>query len=282
MIAIIYSGSRFAIWKLVYKGRLVEQFNTNGINPFFQDKKHLVNIFGKKTELINHAEDIRQVYFFGAGASSKERQHVVQEALQSYFRFAKVHVYHDMDAIALTSCDHKPGIIGIIGSGSNVAYYDGRKVRPNNFGLGYVLGDEGSSNWFGRQLLRGYLNQSMPEHLRMLFAKKYAVDRKVALEKVYRNAQPVHYLSSFSEFMGEHREDPYCRELIRIGFGKLFDLYVVPIYAEHAGLPVYFAGSVAGSFHQQLREAAEEKQIEVTDIVKEPVHNLLNYYINKN
>jgi len=282
MIAVIYSGSRFAIWKIIRKGKVVEHFNTNGINPFFQDKKHMVSMFGKRTELINHAEKIKHVHFFGPGASNKERQHIVQDALSSFFRFARVHVYHDMDAVAIAACNNEPGIIGIIGSGSNAAYYDGKKVHPNNFGLGYVLGDEGSSNWFGRQLLKNYLNETMPQHLRTFFSKKYNVDRKMALEKVYRSAQPVHYLSSFSDFIAEHREDPYCRNLIKTGFGKLFDLYVVPIHAEHPGLPVYFAGSIAGAFQDYLRETAEEKQIALTAVIKEPVHNLLTYYINKN
>ena len=36
------------------------------------------------------------------------------------------------------------GIVGILGSGANCAYFDGKKLEKNNFGLGFIFGDEGS------------------------------------------------------------------------------------------------------------------------------------------
>lgn len=282
MVAIIYSGSHFAVWKIADKGKIVEDFKTVGINPFFHDKKHIVHLLGKKTELINHAENIRQVYFFGAGASSKERRKMVIDGLRGFFRFAKVHVHHDMDAAALITCNKEPGLVSIIGSGSNAAYFDGKKVLGNNFGLGYVLGDEGSSNWLGKELLKSYLHQSLPENLLKKFNKKYIVDRRHTLDKIYRNPHPVLYLSTFAEFLIEHKDDAYCREMIKKGFRKLFDLYILPLSHKHPQVPLHFTGTIAGAFQEYLYEVAEEKQIQISTVIKEPVHNLLTHYINKN
>lgn len=282
MVAIIYSGSHFAVWKIADKGKTVEDFKTTGINPFFHDKKQIAHLLGKKTELINNAENIKQVYFFGAGASSKERRKVVHDGLQGFFRFARVHVYHDMEAAALITCKKEPGLVSIIGSGSNAAYFDGKKVLANNFGLGYALGDEGSANWLGKELLKSYLNQSLPENLLKKFIKKHPAERKNILDKIYRNPQAVLYLSAFSEFFIENKKDHYCRETIKNGFRKLFDLYILPLHHKYPQAPLHFAGNIAGAFQDYLYDVAEEKQITISTVIKEPVHNLLTHYINKN
>jgi hypothetical protein len=90
MIAVVYSGSRHADWKLAEKGKIVSEFKTPGINPFFSDENHIFQLLDKSVELINNAEKIHWVYFFGAGASSKERQDIVTNALSSFFRFSKI------------------------------------------------------------------------------------------------------------------------------------------------------------------------------------------------
>ncbi|MEO5911933.1 MAG: hypothetical protein ABIP95_13665, partial [Pelobium sp.] len=128
MIAVVYSGSKFANWKLSEKGKEVVDVRTNGINPFFNDEKFVLNLLNKNTELINYAERIKKIYFFGPGASSPERIGVVKDALSQFFKYSKVFVAHDVEAAAKATCDDKPGIICIIGSGSNTGFFDGKKV----------------------------------------------------------------------------------------------------------------------------------------------------------
>ena len=132
MIAVVYSGSRHADWKLAEKGRIVSEFKTPGINPFFSNENHIVQLLHKSVDLINNAEKINRVYFFGAGASSKERQDIITNALGSFFRFSKIVVDHDLKAAAIAACGDEKGIVGILGSGSNAAYFDGKKINENN------------------------------------------------------------------------------------------------------------------------------------------------------
>src|ERR1700744_4091172 len=153
MIAFIYSGSNYADWRLADKGKTVASFKTNAINPYFDDEKNIQQILNKNINLIHHAEEIKRVYFFGAGASSVALKATVNNALSAFFKFAKVTVEHDLDAAAIACCKNSPGIVTICGSGANAAWYDGKKVKPRSYGLGYILGDEGSANWLGRQLI---------------------------------------------------------------------------------------------------------------------------------
>lgn len=282
MIAIVYSGSRYSNWRLVDKKEVIE-VRTNGINPFFNDEKFINQLLNKNTRLINNAEAIKKIYFFGAGASSQERKEIIKNGLSSFFKFSKVYVEHDLDAAGKVSCDDKAGIVAIIGSGSNAAFFDGKKIIENDFGLGYAISDEGSATWMGKTILKAYLNQTMPEDIRLAFEKKYDLDRRLIMDKLYKLPHPNIYLTSFTSFLNENRTSPYIKELIKDGFRIFMEKYLIPLHQEYGGKhPIYFVGTIAAFFQDFLREVAEEKQLKISSVIKEPIYNLLNYYANKN
>jgi N-acetylglucosamine kinase-like BadF-type ATPase len=282
MIAVVYSGSRYADWKLAEKGKIISEFKTPGINPFFNDESHITQFLNKNAELINNAEKINWVYFFGAGASSKERQGIVTNALGSFFRFSKIVVEHDLKAAALAACGDEKGIIGILGSGSNAAYFDSKKISENNFGLGYILGDEGSGNWLGRRLLKLYLNDLMPAEFAAKFKKKYDLDRTQILDKVYRQAQPALFLSSFSDFLMDNQNEPFVKQIVTDGFDRYFKTYIIPLKKQHPTSQIHMLGTIAAGFKEYLIEVAKRNNLEISSIIKEPIYNLLKYYSNKN
>jgi glucosamine kinase len=282
MIAVVYSGSNNAGWRLAYKGRTVASFSTNAINPYFNDEKYITQLLNKNINLIHHAEEIKRIYFFGAGASSDALKQVIYNALASFFKFAKISVDHDIAAAAIACCRNNPGIVSICASGTNAAWYDGKRVKPNNYGLGYILADEGSGNWLGKQLIKSYMSEKLPLNLRKKFIQRYDTDRKTLLEKVYRQKQPALFLSSFSDFFLENKDDVYLSSIIKTGFAKLIDTYILPLQKQHPDATVHFAGSVAANFQEHLYETAEDAGVKIATIIKEPINNLLSYYSNKN
>ncbi|MBC8052132.1 MAG: hypothetical protein H7Y13_03635 [Sphingobacteriaceae bacterium] len=282
MIAVVYSGSRFADWKLSDKGEIIANFKTPGINPFFNDEKSITHLLNKTNELIYHAEEIKRIYFYGAGAFSKSRQQTIENAFIKFFRYSKVSVEHDLAAAAIATCQDKPAIVGILGSGSNSAYFNGKKIKENNFGLGHVLGDEGSANWMGKVLLRDYLTGDLPNKFQQSFHYKYSLDRKQILDKVYKQAYPALFLSSFADYLLEHKTEQYVKNLVTCGFEKYFEIYIIPLFKQHPGLPLHFAGTIAAGFEDWLIEVSDKYEIKVTSVVKEPIYNILSYYANKN
>ncbi len=283
MIAIIYSGSRYANWKLAVKGEVVADFKTVGINPFINDEKFITNLLNKNNKLIHFAEKIKKIYFFGAGATSAERNQIIENAFTKFFKFSRVFVNDDLLAAAKASCEDKEGITCIIGSGSNAAYFNGKKIVENNYGLGYILGDEGSADWLGKNLLKAFLNKKMPLNLQQFFSIKYDLDRKQILDKVYKNPNQNNFLSSFSDFFVEHRNDIFIKTMLKQGFYLFFDTYLKPLLITHGNQqPVYFVGTVAANFQDYLREVAKQNNINIVTVIKEPIYNLLNYYAHKN
>lgn len=282
MIAVVYSGSNFATWKLAQKQTIVQSFRTNGINPFSVDEKSILLLLNKNIHLIHHAEEIKKIYFFGPGITSHKQKQIVYNAFSKFFRFGKVIVADDIYAAALATCQDQPGIVCILGSGSNAAYFDGKKIKPNNYGLGYILADEGSANWLGMKIVKAFLNKTLPDELYKKFIEKFDFDRKQILDKVYKQPQPAVFLSSFRNFVKENSKDPYISDLIKTGFRKFLNTYTVPLINENPASPVYFVGTVATHYQTLLQETAIEKDILIANIIKEPINNLLTYYISKN
>lgn len=282
MIAVIFSGSRYADWRLAEKGRVLHGFRTMGINPYIQDERFIYQLLNKNTQLINNAERIRKIYFFGAGASSKERQEKIEKVFTQFFKNAKVKVSHDMLASAISTFGNEKGIIGIIGSGSNAAFYNGRKIVENNYGLGYILADEASTNWQARQILKDFLTESMPQGFREKLLHKHNIDRKLILDKTYNSPNPNIFLTSFADFILENKEDPYMEGIIKKGLENYVKTYLVPLSETYPDSTLNFTGSVANNYAGWLREIAKENHLAVGTIIREPVQNLVKYFINKN
>jgi prepilin-type processing-associated H-X9-DG protein len=280
MIAVVYSGSKTAIWKIAREGKVIAECSMPGINPCFVDQKALLQQLNKKTILINHAEQIKKIYAFAAGATSAERKNELAKSLGLFFKHSKITVQGDLYGAARAACYHEKGIVCILGSGANCSYFDGHELEENNFGLGFILGDEGSANYLGKIILKNFLQEKLPLALQRKFSEKYDLDRTGILEKVYKKTMAQQFLSSFLEFFIENSAHEYIQELLDHAFERYFELYLLPTMKQHPENDVHFVGIVAGTFQERLRLSAQKRGITITTITKEPIYNLLNYYSN--
>jgi N-acetylglucosamine kinase-like BadF-type ATPase len=280
MIAVVYSGTKTAIWKIARDGKTIAECSMPGINPFFVDQKTLLQQLNKKTILINNAEQIKKIHVFAAGATSAEKRNELAESLALFFKFSKITVQDDLYGAAIAACYTKTGIVGILGSGANCAYFNGQHPVHNNFGLGFILGDEGSANYLGKIILKYYLQEKLPADLLKKFSKKYDLNRSEILERVYKKSLAQQFLSSFLDFYIENREHPYIQQLIDDAFQRYISTYLLPTLKLYPGKEIHFVGIVAGNFQDRLRLIAQKNNFEITTITKEPIYNLLNYYSN--
>ncbi len=280
MIAVVYSGSKSAFWKISAHGKLIAECTVPGLNPCFNDTKQIQSYLSKSNTIINHAEQLKRIYVFAAGAASPDRQNELAFALGTFFKNSKIVVRDDIYGASLAACHNEKGIVGILGSGSNCAYFDGKKPEQNNFGLGFILGDEGSANDLGKILLKRYLEDKLPADLKKKLEKKYNLDRPNILERVYKKPGVQQYLSSFLDFYIENRNHKQIIQIIDQAFDKYFKLYILPVQEKHPQMPLHFVGTVAGNFQDRLRLVAEKNNCQIISIIKEPIYSLLNYYTN--
>lgn len=280
MVAVVYSGSKTAFWKITQNGQVVAHCNTTGLNPCFVDPKTILQILNKKVALVNNAENIKKIYFFAAGASSADRKEELAKTLASFFKYSKIVVENDLFGAAKAACYDRPGIVGMLGSGAHCAYFDGKKPVNNNFGLGYILGDEGSSNYFGKILLREFLSLKMPKDIETKFTLTYNLDRPQILERIYNKPQANIFLTSFFDFFTQNSKHEYIRKLIDGGFEKYIETYVLPMAEKYNDREIHIVGKVGAELEDRLRLVADRYNIKIKSIIKEPIQNLLKHYIN--
>jgi hypothetical protein len=280
MIAVVYSGSKTAFWKIAKDGVTVAECNMPGINPCLNEPKAILQALNRNTVLINNAERIKKIYAFVAGATSCERIKELEQTLTSFFKYSKVVVKDDLHGAAVAACYNNPGIVSVLGSGSNCAFYDGKSPIHNNFGLGFLLADEGSSNYLGRKLLKHFIQGKLPQDLQKDFELRYNLDRPLILEKIYRKPLPELFLSNFFEFFIDWRKHACIQEIIDKAFETYFTTYLLPTIKLHPGQDVHFVGTVAGNFKDRLQLTAEKYNVTVSSVTKEPIDNLLKYYLN--
>jgi N-acetylglucosamine kinase-like BadF-type ATPase len=280
MIAIVYSGSKTAFWKIAKEGKTLAECTMPGINPCLNDEKSILNSLNKKSALVNHAERIKKIYVFAAGASSEDRKNELARILNLFFKHSKISVKDDLYGAALAACFNNSGIVGLLGSGAHCAFFDGKNAEKNNFGLGFILGDEGSANYLGKKLLIDFLKDKLPEDLLEDFNKRYNLDAPQIFERIYKKALPQEFLSSFFDFFIAHKNHSHIQKIVDESFESYFKTYLIPTTTLHPNEKIHFVGNVAGQFGKNLQSAAERHGLEITTITKEPIYNLLNYYSN--
>ncbi len=279
MILIADSGSTKADWILGQNGKVISGYSTKGFNPFFHDRNFILAELNANSELSQIRRSIQELYFFGAGCSSPERNRHIQESLQEFFESAEIVVEHDMLGTALAVCDGKPGVACILGTGSNICYFNGTDIEPIHHGLGYILGDEGSGSYFGRKLLAWYIYGILPPELAERFRDAYHPDKEQVVKQIYQEKNPNVFLASFAPFLTENRAHPFITELIETGIAEYFKTNVLS-YPQSMELPVHAVGSIAWHFRDVFEATAWLHGIKTGTIIHKPVTGLAEYFLS--
>lgn len=279
MILIAESGSTKTQWCLIDTDRLEDLVSTPGINPFNLTSGEIEGIIRPVAVGVDIYK-LSNIYFFGAGCSTAKNKEKIKTALINVFRCRKIEVDTDLKAACLALAGDQPGLIGLMGTGSNSCIWDGISIVDNVPSLGYVLGDEGGGVSIGKQLVADFLKKQMPYHLRNRFAEKYDVTLEFVLERVYQMQMPNRYLAGYAPFVEEFIEDDYCRKIVFNQFKNYVERNIL-LYDKPEQYPLYFCGSIANAHADILEEICNYHQLKIQKIVKEPINDLSIYFKNK-
>ena len=277
MILIIDSGSTKSDWVLL-KESGNENFSTIGLNPYFHSEELVYNTVCENEGLNEIKSQISLVYFYGAGCSSKELNKIIEAGLQKAFNNAKIYIDHDLKACAYATYEGEPSISCIIGTGSNSCYFDGLEIYEEVPALGYILGDEGSGTYFGKQLLSKYLYKLLPKHIHDALEAQTGLTKDIIVDHVYMQPNANVYLASFMKFIVQFSEDPFIKEMIFEGFKKFIEIHVA-CYENHKQIKVHFVGSIAHLFRNELDAACNYYQVTLGQTIQKPIDGLINYHV---
>lgn len=279
MILVADSGSSKTDWR-AYSPNQTISFQTQGINPYFVNAQDVVKILTKNKELAKYAEEIKEIYFFGSGCSSPDKHEVISNGLSAFFTKAFISIDNDLIGSAYATCGNNEGLTCILGTGSNISYFDGKEVHKSNNGLGYVLGDEGSGTYFGKKVLVSYLYQNMPEDLAAEFEKTFEVDQTTVIQNIYHKPFPNTYLATFSRFMINYKAHPFIQEILRNGFQEFVDTNISS-YSNYKKLDCHFVGSIAFYYQDELRAICAKNSLKVGKILQKPIEGIFEYILKR-
>ena len=279
MILIADGGSTKADWIAINEDKKEEfRVRTLGLNPAVVSEEELNNRIINMFQLINIKEDVKEIYFYGAGCGTPKPVEILNNILQSIFINAKINVEEDMLAAVYAASGNEPALVCILGTGSNSCFFDGKNVQMKTASLGYILMDEASGNYFGKLLLREYYYNKMPEAIAEKFKNEFNLDADHIKKNLYRMPNPNMYLASFAKFMFEFKEEKYIRTIIERGFHEFFEYRILP-FEKDTDTPLYFIGSIAFYFKDILEKVAQTYNLKITDVIQRPIDNLLEYHI---
>ena len=275
------SGSTKTDWRLVGPDGSAYAFQTDGFNPYYQTTPQIASTLQAQLLPALTKVTVSAVFFYGAGCSGPAVNPIVADALRAVLPGEPtVAVDSDMLGAARAGAGREPGIVCILGTGSNACCYDGRQITRGIQSLGFWLGDEGSGGYLGKTLVRDFFQDQLPADLRNAFQHQYALDRPTLLENAYQKPFPNRYFASFTPFLSQNIAHPHVVNLVTDAFTLFLTTYVRR-FPEANTWPVHFVGSVAHYFTELLQQAVSTAGLTLGRIVKAPVDRLVEFHKNK-
>lgn len=274
MILIADSGSTKCDWaQCSVSGDILQIHKTVGFNPKYTTRQNMISELERST-LLMISDQVKEIHFYGAGCSSEKKNKVIKSIMQEFFQNAKITVKHDLQAAAEVAYSGCPVICSILGTGSNSCIYDGENILENAPSLGYILGDEASGSYFGKQLINLYVNQKLPSHL-VKKLEKWTKDRpKDMIKKIYSLEKPNLYLANFFRFMIENKTEIIFNKIFKKGIENFFSLHI-KCFKNYDRYPLVFVGSVAFYLSDYINEIAKKELMCVQVIIKSPIEDLV-------
>jgi len=274
MILIADSGSTKCSWALCNeKGEIINRYHTAGFNPKFNTYDSILKEMNESS-LSAIKEMVTEVYFYGAGCSTEKKNKVIFDPLNSFFNIDNIYIRHDLEAALKATYKGVPIISCILGTGSNSCIFNGTTIFENAPSLGYILGDEGSGNFFGKKLVNLYVNNILSESIVEKFENWTNEKKEDIIENIYSLQRPNLYLATFFRFMYENKEEEIFDNIFKNGIQYFFDLHI-KCFENYKDYPLTFVGSVAYYLSDYINEVAQKEGIKIQEIISSPIENLV-------
>ncbi|WP_027380182.1 ATPase [Chryseobacterium daeguense] len=278
MVAIVDGGSTKCDWVILDDfHKVFLKTETIGFNPNNIAAELIVPEIEKNISLGAVKNSITKVFFYGSGCGVASNRAIIEGELQKFFSKAEIIVKEDLTAAAYAAFNGKPAVVCILGTGSNSCYFDGSSLKVKLPSLGFLM-DDGNGCSIGKQLIRRFFMQKLPQDLHEEFQKVYNPSIEEVLKNMYHTSRPNAYLANFNKFVVERKDHPYFKKMVFDEMISFFNFQVLP-YEESKTAEISFIGSIAYYYEDILRSAAAELHLNVGQIVQKPIESLVDYHI---
>jgi len=279
MDLIVDSGATKADWiALDNNGKVAFSTKTLGLNPHVLTthilRERIINNF----EIFKNRQNFKNIYFYGAGCGVKTSIDRMYRVFDGIFENCKFIIKEDTYAAIYASAKiGEKSIVCILGTGSNCTFFDGKNAKQYIISLGYILMDEASGNFFGKQLLRGYYFHEMPSELSKKFETIYNLDPDNVKEFLYKKDSPNAYLAKFAQFLIDNKSNKYMRTLIDHGLDRFIKHQILQ-FDQAKEIPIHFVGSISYFLRDEINDKLESYGLTMGNVVKRPIDKLVQFH----
>tara|TARA_B100001057_G_scaffold132640_1_gene132072 strand:- start:5404 stop:6264 length:861 start_codon:yes stop_codon:yes gene_type:complete len=279
MILVVDSGSTKTDWIAIdEKGSVLFSTQTLGLNPQVLSSAILNERIINNYDLYQNRKKVSKLFFYGAGCGVSSSINRIKKIFLEIFENALLSIKEDTYAAVYSVSDNQsPSIVCILGTGSNCTYYDGLNIEQRVVSLGYILMDEASGNFYGKQLLRSYYFNEMPKNYAKEFEKEFKLDPDTIKESIYRKENPNTYLATFAKFMIDRKDHPLMKGIIVKGLKRFIEHQILQ-FDDCKKVPIHFVGSIAFYLKDEIKETLDNYGLSIGKVTQRPIDGLLKYH----
>lgn len=216
---------------------------------------------------------LKNIHLFAAGKMDQKKLKEITTFLKTHFN-STLEVYSDLLAACYATAGYQPGIVGILGTGSNSCYYDGKEIIKNVSPGGFILADEGSGTQIGKKVLLDYLRNEVPAEFKVILETKFNIFRDEITTKLYGGTikEASAFCSLFTPLVIENIHLPYCKSVCV----ESIDAYLQLIEKNYLAYSnrLYLVGTVAHLLTPLIMERAKTKNIHLVKVIQYPIKDL--------
>jgi N-acetylglucosamine kinase-like BadF-type ATPase len=277
MIMVADSGSTKTIWKCTDGAGSVFSAQTAGINPYYNSYEEILKEISEARSQLSSVM-VQEIFFYGAGCATEVQKEKVARGLKDQFGAGVISVNNDLFGAARAIFQNDPGIVCILGTGSGSCIYDGEDITYSIPSLGFILGDEGSGAFLGKQFVRDFLREDMPDDLLEIANEELGITKEEVMKNVNQKSMPSRYLAGFSKFIYEKIDHKYMHDLVFNSFDEFIKEYVIR-YEHYKNHKIGFIGSIAVQYKKILKEVMGNYQIPLEKVEKNPIIGLIEFHL---
>jgi glucosamine kinase len=250
------SGSTKTDWAWVSEEGEVTNIKTVGLNPYFTSAEEFKKVLSEEVLPLQTSNGEFALFFYGAGCGSQQNSEWVSDQLLLKGAVS-VDVGTDLLGAGRSVFQDETGIIAILGTGANAGCYEKGTIIKSAPSLGYILGDEGSGVWIGKQMITAYLRHELPEIISKKIDNIFGSVREIILNRIYIKPYPNRYIASVASILNDFKNDPWTIKTMKEGFRLFFVNYIGPLDIG-SQMKICIIGTVSSLFSDILKEVAGE------------------------
>lgn len=286
MLLIADGGSTTVKWALIAPSHEIMRFESPGVNPAVMSTDAIEQALlpALAAALENITEPLQHLFFYGAGCLKGTPSEALAAVLRNLTQAKNVFVASDMLGACRALLGHEYGIAAILGTGSNSCLFDGTDIIRSTPAGGYILGDEFSGAWLGKQLvadaLKGRLPQIISDELSARSLSTSEIIRRVYRPNLTSDLPPNRFLASLAPIYSSHRGNEWVETTLRRGADSFVERNLLAYQpclmpGQHT---VNFVGSIAASFRDILSESLSARHFTLGKILPTALSGLISFH----